>query len=68
MVLQFAVHNIIYEGWNKWTTQTYLKSYYVPDQVIDKMYTKFKKMSEDEDKDGKWYRAMITHLSYGYQP
>ena len=51
-VLRFAAHNIIYERWNKGTTQAYLKSCCVPDRAIDRMYTKFNKMSEDEDKDG----------------
>ena len=52
-VLRFAAHNIIYQRWNKGTTQAYLKSCCVPDRAIDRMYAKFNKMSEDEDKDGK---------------
>ena len=47
--IRFTAHNIIYSGWNKGMTKSYLKSCCVPDRVINKVYTKFKDISKNEN-------------------
>ena len=48
-VIRFTAHNIIYTGWNKGTTKSYLKSCCVPDRVIDNVYAKFKQVNANEN-------------------